>query len=545
MAANVKDLLDRFNRLVADRGIWESHWQSLAEVLLPNRATFTHQGVKGERKMRRIYDSTPMLARRGLTSALDGLIKPKERKWFRIKASDASLNNQEEAKRWLQESEDRMLRAIYNRQARFITHSGEVDNDLVTFGTGVLLTEEAPQLNRLSFRSVPLQNAFLGVNHEGDIDTIFLRFFWTARQAAQRYGEDSLGEKTREALKQPGDRGRQQRFQFVQAVTPRTDRDPRSSDSENMPFMTAHIDVSSEHLIGEGGYQEFPFAVPRWDTNSDEIYGRSPGMLALPDSNTLQAMDKTLLVAGQKSVDPPLLAADDAVLGTPRTFPGGVTYTDGQSWREMGGPPIRPLETGANIPLGREMQNDRREQIWSAFFKNVLNLPVDGPQMTATEVLERKEEFIRTIGPTFGRLESDYVGQVVERVFNVMKRAGAFPEPPETLAGREVIFEFASPVQQARKQIEAAGAARSIEVLEPFIAADPEIMDNFDGDAIARDMPDAFGLPLRWMRPEEQVDAIREQRQQQQLAAAAAEAALNADPEQLEQLTEAAGNATV
>lgn len=520
MTADVADLLARWKRLEADRRVWESHWQELAEVLLPNRASFTGETVKGARKTDGIYDSVPMLARRGLASALDGLLKPKTSKWFTVRASDDELNDQDAAKAWLQEAEDRMFQALYNRQARFIQKSGEVDNDLVTFGTGILFTGEARSLNRLLFRALPLKDCFLAVNQEGDVDTLFVRARLTARQAEQRYGREALGAKTREALEAAKP---EQRFVFLQAVMPRNERDPRKADHKNLAFASIHIDVASQHKIGEGGFHEFPFAVPRWDTNADELYGRSPGMIALPDANTLQAMGKTLLVAGQKSVDPPLIAVDDAVIGTPRTFPGGISYTDGEAWRELGGPPIRPLLTGANIPLGREMQNDTREQIWAAFFRNVLQLPVSAPAMTATEILERKEEFIRTIGPVFGRLESDYIGQVVERVFNIMKRAGAFPEPPEILAGRELRFDFVSPVQQARKQIEASGAARSIELLAPFIQADPDIMDNFDGDAIARDVPDIFGTPIKWLRSREAVEERRQGRAQSQQAGALAE----------------------
>lgn len=183
------------------------------------------------------------------------------------------------------------------------------------------------------------------------------------------------------------------------------------------------------------------------------------------------------------------------------------------------------LDFGKNIPLGREMQNDTREQIWAAFFRNVLQLPVDAPKMTATEVLERKEEFLRVIGPVFGQLEADYIGHIAERVFNIMARAGQFPEAPEVLQNREIKFEFQSPIQQARKQIEAAGLARSFELLAPLAQFQPEIMDRVDGDQIIKDIPEAFGLPMKWTRSDTAVDAIRDKRQQQQQAMAQMQAA--------------------
>ena len=99
---------------------------------------------------------------------------------------------------------------------------------------------------------------------------------------------------------------------------------------------------------------------------------------------------------------------------------------------------------------------------------------------------------------------------------------GAFPEPPQALRGRRVDFEFASPVEQARKQIEAAGMARSFELLAPLASVQPEIWDNFDGDEISRDVPDIFGTPRRWLRDRDDVDTMRDAR----LQAAQAEAML-------------------
>ena len=186
--------------------------------------------------------------------------------------------------------------------------------------------------------------------------------------------------------------------------------------------------------------------------------------------------------------------------------------------RTGGRPPLTPLETGANLPLGREMQNDVREQVWSAFFRNVLQLPAAGPHMTATEVIERREEFLRIVGPVFGRLEADYTGPLVERCFRLLLRARLLPPAPESLRGAHVQFEYASPVLRAQKQIEAAGLRKTIEELGPIAQADPAVLDNFDADRIVRDAAEANGLPARWLVPEEEV-------QRRRLAAAQATAA--------------------
>ena len=520
MSKEIETILTRHKRLAGQRSEWESHWQELAEVMLPRRADFTAEARPGNKRTAKLYDSTPMLARRGLSSAIAGLLRPKTSRWFKMRTKDEALNERDEVKAWLEAAEDILFKAIHDPKSRFIQRSGEVDDDLVTFGTGCLFIGESRDLSRLMFRSYHLKDIVPVENGDGDIDTLFVSMTLSARQAAQRYGEENLGEKTKELLKEPNAEP-DKTVKFLHVIGPRYERDPRLRDNRNLPVLSQIIDVESEHMVAELGYFEFPFAVPRWDTASNELFGRSPGMLALPDANTLQAMGKTLLVAGQKEVDPPLMAASDSVSGTPKTFPGGITYFDASALEGLGGNfPIRPLSQGANIPLGREMQNDVREQIFAAFFRNVLNLPIDSPAMTATEVLERKDEFIRTIGPVFGRLEADYNTPVVDRSFRILMRAGAFPEAPDILDGSDVRFEYASPVEQARTQIESASFARHLELMAPLAAQQPEIWDNYDGDEIARDGPSVHGFPSRYVRPREDVEAARQARAQAQQAQA-------------------------
>ena len=160
------------------------------------------------------------------------------------------------------------------------------------------------------------------------------------------------------------------------------------------------------------------------------------------------------------------------------------------------------------------MQNDAREQVWSAFFRNVLQMPDAGPQMTATEVIERREEFLRIIGPVFGRLEADYTGPLIERCFRIMLRSGMFAPLPAALKGQGIEFEYASPLIRAQKQIEAAGLRKTIEELGPIAQLNPAVLENFDADRIVRDTAEANGLPSAWLVPEDQVARNRESRAQ-------------------------------
>ena len=511
----VQDLLRRERSLKSARAGWESHWQSLAELLRTERADFTAAQSPGGDRRAKVFDSTPQQAVRGLASALDGLLKGRQTRWFRIRSEDPDLARDGGVDAWLRDVDARMWRAIFDEKARFSDRSFEVDLDLVTFGTGVFFVEEIVGRG-LNFRAFHLRDTLVAENNLGEIDTVFRSFRYTARQAAQQFGEDRLGAKTREALGGEGQGRPEQRFRFLHAVLP---RDEASLADGGLRFASMWIDVESEHLIGEGGYHEFPYAVPRWETVTGEVYGRSPGMLALADAQTLNAMSATLLKAGQKAVDPPLLVAQEGLVSSVRLFPGGINYVD-YSAVPSGRPPIDPLQSGAQMPLGLEMENQRRDMIWAAFFRNVLQLPVEAPQMTATEVLQRKQEFLRVIGPTFARLEASYIAPVVNRVFGLMMRAGAFAPLPEVLQGQRLQFEFDSPVSQAQKQIEALAMRGALEQAAPLIQLDPAAADNIDKDKAVRLIFEANGAE-GLLRGADDVAVMRQERGDEAMADAA------------------------
>ncbi len=509
---NVTDILDRHKSLNTKKDQWRTLWQEMADLFLPHRGGFTTAFIPGSEISYEIYDSTPMQARRGLATAIDGLMKPSTEKWFWLRALDDDLNEVDEAKFWFDIVRDRMWTTIYQPSAQFREQSSIVDNDLPTFGLGHLWCGDNRLRNGLSFRGLWIGDVAIDSNADGLIDTWFISRKFTARQAKQRFG-DKTPPKIEECLK-GGEQNKDKLFDFVQAIYPRSDRNPAKKDSGNLPFANCIVSISDQTLVEESGFHEAPISSPRWEVIAQEVYPRAPSMLAAADARTLQAMGHTLLVAGERAADPAFWYADDG-LALVRTFPGGGTAVNTEILRELGGkPPIGVIETSGSVPIGQEMQQDYREMVGAAFYKNVFNLPVIDRQMTATEILERKEEFLRTIGPALGQLESGYIGPIVERVFGLMMRAKAFPPPPDVLQGADVRFEFQSPVQQAKRQTEVAGLARSLEILTPMIERAPEMMDNFDTDEIAQDLPEIFGMRHKWMRPVAKRDEIRAERQQ-------------------------------
>lgn len=520
MQTDVRAVLEGYNKVRGERTMLDQLWQEIAEVLAPERIGFTGAAL-ANRRQEKIFDTVPLTAKRGLVNALGAMLRPKSAapgKWFDIVPEDETLLDQRGVKEWIEHAEERLWRALYNPKAKFIEATGEIDDDLITFGTGVGFLGTRGDQAGLLFRSFHMKDVHVQVDAENNPTTFYVREQLTPRQAAGKWGEERLGNKTRETLEKA--RHRQdianEKIDFIWLVAPRHERDPRFESNRNMPIKSIVIDVDSEHMVLEEGFEELPFFMPRWDTRSGEVYARGPGVLALPDVLTLQQMGKTMLRGLHRAVDPPWLLPSDSMVSAPNMVPGKVSYYDAKALRNLGlTNPFIQMESRAQIPWGLDAQAAVREQIFALFYRNVLNLPISAPQMTATEVIARREEFVREIGAVFGRLESDYSGPMVERAFNIMLRNGGFGSPediPEELQGTTITFRFASPVEKAKRQIEEATVSQGIDKVLSIGQIKPEIMDRFNWDEVGKFIAEAGDFPSKLTNDDDAVGEIAAQR---------------------------------
>lgn len=231
-------------------------------------------------------------------------------------------------------------------------------------------------------------------------------------------------------------------------------------------------------------------------------------MNCLADTKMLNKMSEITLRAAQKQLDPPLMIPDDGFFSPIRTTPGSLNY-----YRSGTRDRLEPLQIGANNSLGLNMEEQRRQAIRQAFYVDQLVLD-QGPNMTATEVLSRQETRMRVLGPVMGRLQSELLQPMIDRVFAIMMRQGAFPEPPEELRGADYDIELVSPLAKAQKQMELQNTLRGVEVLTQVGQIAP-VMDYLDGDKMVDYLIDVMGLPAQVVRSEEEVAILRRQQAQQ------------------------------
>ena len=496
-----KGLLSRFDRLQGQRENWETHWQEVADYMQPRKADVTKRRARGDKRMEQVFDSSPIQAVELLAASLHGMLTNPSTPWFTLRFKDEEIENDDEAKLWLESSTDAMYTA-FNR-SNFQQEIFELYHDLITFGTAAMFIEEDDD-DIIKFSTRHINEVFIAENDKGRIDTIYRKFKISARAAIQKFGEAVSADVQTKAKKDP-----YEEIEILHAVYPRTDFNPNKRDKANMPFESVYMEYKNGNELSVGGFREFPFVVPRYLKASNEIYGRSPAMTALPDVKMLNEMSKTTIKAAQKQVDPPLLVPDDGFLLPVRTVPGGLNfYRSGTRDR------IEPLNIGANNPLGLNMEQQRRESIRAVFYVNQLMMQ-QGPQMTATEVIQRNEEKMRLLGPVLGRLQSELLKPLIDRVFAVLLRNNMLPQAPEFLSGRDVEIEYVSPLAKAQKSTELQSIMRAVEILGSLANVAP-VFDYVNFDNLVKHLADIVGVPQKILKTQSQVNAERQQAQAQQ-----------------------------
>jgi len=69
----IKDLSNQFSQLKNKRQNWESHWQEIADYVLPRRADVNIDRTAGDKRTERIFDGTALHASELLSSSLHGM----------------------------------------------------------------------------------------------------------------------------------------------------------------------------------------------------------------------------------------------------------------------------------------------------------------------------------------------------------------------------------------------------------------------------------------------------------------------------------------
>ena len=503
--ATVTALKQQGSELFNKRDPLLSLWQECAENFYPERADFTISRNLGHDMAAHLTSSYPLIVRRDLGNAFSSMLRPTAKEWFKLTTKRPDKEDTL-AKQWLEWITGLMKSAMYDRDSQFTRATKEGDHDFAAFGQAVLSVELNRKGNGLLYRCWHLRDVAWAEDAEGRISTVYRRWKPTVRDLCALFPKTVHPDVRERLAKTP--------FAEINAwhiVMPAEDYATLDGAKKlRTPWVSVFLDVDHDHVLATTGMWTRMYIIPRWQTVSGSQYAHSPAVVAsLPDARTLQAMALTLMEAGEKAVNPPMLAVQEAIRGDLAIFAGGVTWVDAE-YDERLGEVLRPMTNDkGGLSFGMESVQDLREQLSGAWFLNKLNLPpVGGPDMTAYEVGQRVQEFIRNALPLFEPMEYDYNGQLCDMTLEILLRDPSIKRTiPASLAGVDTEFRFESPLHEATEKLKLGKFMEAQQVLANAIQLDPGVRHLVDGLKATRDVLGAT-VPASWLRTEGEVDKL-------------------------------------
>lgn len=438
MASEVEQILRERDALRQHMWAWTTDWQDIADLMMPGKSDILSITEPGNTRTRELFDTTALWALDTFVSHLGAWITNFQMQFFGLRMR--ALRDNQESAQWLDEVARIQYEEMVADDAPVPTAVNESYRQYAGMGTGCLFIDERPIDERLilGFRgyqafSLPIAQYVIAENGGGRVDTIYRNVELTPHQAEQIWGRDALAGQMREDLAdETAVQKRWQPCKFVHKVAPRRMRDRQRDDNQNMPWESVWIDEKNKHVVHESGYRWFPFMVFRWEKLiQHNPFGFGRGHLVLPESKTLQLIDRDALRALPLSILPP-----GWLVGESRETTGRVSLLPGAMNPLAKGGTFVPYESGNRMDLAQLQIEERRQRILRAFFIDQLMFlpPTDQrTQRTLGELQLRQRQMARIMGPALMRLLVEFFNPFIDVTFSLGLQGGIFPDPPEAV----------------------------------------------------------------------------------------------------------------
>ena len=507
-----KDLIRRFESARAIRYNWENHWQEVADLVLPTRE-FNYDYSPGEKRRNRVYSDVAPEAAETLAAALSGMLTNTSVRWFSLVATDDRMKESQAVSKYLYDTTQIMLDYFDSQQSGFSVASHEMYLDIVTFGTGVMQVMDSG--NGIRFQAKPLSAFYIVEDDNGEITESYRVFKLPAREAYDTFGDGLHPETIRGIEEGKYDRSEyghesDGQIEFVHAILKRLDRDVLKLDSTNMPYASYYVEKGNAHLISEGGFKRMPYLFPRWSKAPAETYGRSPAMKVLPGIKVANAMARTILEAAELAIRPPVMMPANSIEGPLRTTPGSLIY-----YRQGTRDQPRPLISGANPAVGEGLLQRQEARIERAFFMDKFKLP-DSDRMTATEIIQRRQEGLLQAAPILSRLYAEFLDPLIALTYEKLAEKNMLPAVPQILEGKSFKVEYRSPMASSKRSAHVQSFLQAMQAATPLLQVNPNVVQNLNSDVAFRDIFNATAVDPMYLKPQAEVDRGRQQKQQQQ-----------------------------
>lgn len=506
---NTKDIKQRFEALFSDRQIVQEVWDLIEKYIVPFGGGRFFQPLHNEGEIdwrrRDIFDDTAILGCDTLAASIHGSLTSPATKWFDLNFRNKKLNDNIEAKQWLDEASRIAWDTI--QDSNFNLEIAEGYLDLCGFGNTAISHEPINDLKweGMEFDAMPLREIYFEEDANGKILRLFRLFQWRPAAIVSKFGAEKVPEKiVNKADATPVS----ERVDVIFCIYPREENKDADTSTiltkEKRPYGYKYILRESGEMLGdEGGYYEMPAYAVRWRRTSGSQWGYGPGHIAISTVLTLNETIKLVLEAAEKVIDPASLVTRRGVLSDLDLSPGGMTVVKDKD-------AIVPYESRARFDVSAVNIADLRDMVRRLFHVDQLELK-ESPAMSATEVMVRYELMNRLLGPTMGRLQHDLLDPLVTNTVAMLYRAKEIPEMPQIVrdAGGIVNIEYVGPLSRAQKMDENASLERWLGNISGLAEIFPEIRNVPNAIAIGKFMADGLNVDSNLMNSDGVINQLQ------------------------------------
>ena len=517
-------------------------WKAIRDYQLPYIGSFEDTADTTDYARRRdtnIYHSVAWKANQAFAAGVMSGLTPPSRQWFRLNWTGEGMKQYPEAGDLLDKRMAMLQDVLLKSNFYNAIHSAYLE---LAFGQAPLAIFQDADTG-VHFVPFTIGTYMMENGPDGVVDTFCTKFEMTAQQLVDKYGADKIPSQIKADLNNGGVKTK---YKVYWLVEPNRfhDRNKEVMDKYHMKYLSIYwleAGNPNEFLV-IGGFEEWPIPVARYLVTGNETYGKGPGWFAEGDSKGLQKLEKDDIVAVELGIKPPMMGSASTAKQGINLVPGSYTVVGRDE-------PVRPLfQTQVNLQHLQEKILDLQDRVKRSYSADLFMMleRLEDKNMTAQEVLQRKQEQLQQLGPVVQRLQFEFLRLIIERVYNILDRAGILPtaqdpELAELMSHEEVTIEYISPLAQAQKMAGLTNIEQAIAFTGQLAQFDQSVLDKVNWTKAIDSYFDMVGAPASLKRSDKEFEEIQQQKaeamakqQQQQeavqavqMAAPAAQAAKN------------------
>ncbi len=137
--------------------------------------------------------------------------------------------------------------------------------------------------------------------------------------------------------------------------------------------------------------------------------------------------------------------------------------------------------------------------------------------MTATEVLDRRDEKLRLLAPILGRLQSELLGPLIQRSYELLDSVGQIDPSPVGLSEHRLILDYVSPAARAQSGTKVTTIFKMLQEFGQVATVAPQIFKRINFDQVSKVVTDLTGTTRSILYTDEQMAAIDQKQAEQQM----------------------------